>query len=46
MAVRVVHVEPSEHEREATDRLWAMLLGEPQEGSLDDPGRRAKKEPA
>jgi hypothetical protein len=30
VTVRLIYVEPSEDERAVTERMWAMLLGEPE----------------
>jgi len=37
MRARLVYVEPSEDNKAITERVWAMLLGEPDEGILKDP---------
>jgi len=36
MRIRVVYVEPSEDERAAAERVWAMLLGGPEVRTHDD----------
>ncbi len=36
ITVRIVYAEPSENERAALERVWAMLLGDPGEGVRDD----------
>lgn len=40
MTVRLVHVEPSDHTRAIIDRVWTLLLGEPEESGADRPSRR------
>jgi hypothetical protein len=34
VAVRLVYVEPSENERAVAERMWATLLGEPDNKTL------------
>ncbi len=36
ITVRIVYAEPSENERAALERVWAMLLGGPEDGVPDD----------